>query len=151
MRRSANELATISNRLVSKNESYDLNLGILIVTLLKLYLATMTQNATPVDFTIEFEREIAELETAISTLKHRQADIELADRERVVLERQRNELKQKGPKQPQIAQELAQIRSRLEELDLILESRLLNDPFWQAVRFCGLGIAIGWFISTWGR
>jgi hypothetical protein len=121
--------------------------------LLKLYLATMTQNATPVDFTIEFEREIAELETAISTLKHRQADIELADRERVVLERQRNELKQKGTKQPQIAQELAQIRSRLEELDLIVESRLLNmwEPFWQAVRFGGLGIAIGWFISTWGR
>lgn len=121
--------------------------------LLKLYLATMTQNATPIDFTIEFEREITELETAISTLKHRQADIELADRERVVLERQRNELKQKGTKQPQIAQELAQIRSRLEELDLIVESRLLNmwEPFWQAVRFGGLGIALGWFISTWGR
>jgi hypothetical protein len=25
------------------------------------------------------------------------------------------------------------------------------EPFWQAVRFGGLGIAIGWFISTWGR
>lgn len=113
----------------------------------------MTQNATPVDFTIEFEREISELEAAISTLKHRQADVELADRERVVLERQRNELKQKGTKHPDIKQELVQIRSRLEELDLILESRLLNmwEPFWQAVRFGGLGIAIGWFISTWGR
>ena len=126
----------------------------------------MTQNATPVDFTIEFEREISELEAAISALKHRQAEIELADRERVVLERQRNELKQKGTKHPDIKQELAQIRSRLEELTLILESPLLNeyklawelflqfiksDTFWQAVRFVGLGIAIGWFISTWGR
>jgi DNA repair exonuclease SbcCD ATPase subunit len=113
----------------------------------------MTQNATPVDETMEFDREIAELEAAISALKQRQAEIELAEREQVVLERQRNELKHKGSKYPEAKQELAQIRSRLEELDLILESRLLNmwEPFWQAVRFGGLGIAIGWFISTWGR
>jgi hypothetical protein len=121
--------------------------------LLKLYLATMTQNANPVNETMDFDREIAELETAISTLRHRQADVELADRERVVLERQRNELKSRGVKHPEAKQELQMIRSRLEELDLILESRLLNmwEPFWQAVRFGGLGIAIGWFISTWGR
>ena len=121
--------------------------------LLKLYLATMTQNANPVNETMDFDREIAELETAISTLRHRQADIELAERERVVLERQRNELKSRGVKYPEAKQELQMIRSRLEELDLILESRLLNmwEPFWQAVRFGGLGIAIGWFISTWGR
>ena len=50
----------------------------------KLYLATMTQNTPPVDETIEFDREIAELEQAISALKHRQVDIELAERERVV-------------------------------------------------------------------
>ena len=113
----------------------------------------MTQNATHVDETLEFDREIAELEAAISALKQRQAEIELAEREQVVLERQRNELKHKGSKSPEVKQELAQIRSRLEELDLILESRLLNmwEPFWQAVRFGGLGIAIGWFISTWGR
>jgi DNA repair exonuclease SbcCD ATPase subunit len=121
----------------------------------------MTQNATPVDetsplqedYTNEFDREIAELEQAISDLKQRQADIELAERERVVLERQRNELKHRGHKYPEVKQELEMIRSRVEELDLILESRLLNmwEPFWQAVRFGGLGIAIGWFISSWGR
>jgi DNA repair exonuclease SbcCD ATPase subunit len=113
----------------------------------------MTQNATPVDETMDFDREIAELEQAIATLKQRQAEIELAEREQVVLERQRNELKHKGSKHPEAKQELAQIRSRLEQLDLILESRLLNlwEPFWQAVRFGGLGIAIGWFISTWGK
>ena len=113
----------------------------------------MTQNANPVDQTMDFEREITALEQSISALKHRQADIELAQRERVVLERQRNELKHRGVKYPEAKQELEQIRSRLEELDLMLESRLLNmwEPFWQAVRFGGLGIAIGWFISTWGR
>jgi chorismate mutase len=113
----------------------------------------MTQNATPVDERMEFDREIAELEAAISTLKQRQAEIELAQREQVVLERQRNELKSRGVKDPEAKQELEMIRSRLEELNFSLESRLLNmwEPFWQAVRFGGLGIAIGWFISTWGR
>lgn len=117
----------------------------------------MTQNATPVDETMEFDREIAQLEVAISTLKQRQSEIELAAREQVVLERQRNEFKYKGSKYPEAKQELAQIRSRLTELDLILESRLLNEwklmwePFWQAVRFGGLGIAIGWFLANWKR
>jgi chorismate mutase len=113
----------------------------------------MTQNATPVDERMDFDREIAELEQAISALKQRQVDIELAERERVVLDRQRNELKHKGSKHPEVKQELAQIRSRLEELNFRLESQLLNmwEPFWQAVRFGGLGIAIGWFVSTWGR
>ena len=117
----------------------------------------MTQNATPVDETIEFDREIAELEQTLADLKHRHADTQLAAREQVVLVRQRNELKQKGTNRPEVKQELQMIRSRLDELELTLESRLLNEwklmwePFWQAVRFGGLGIAIGWFIASWGR
>jgi ABC-type uncharacterized transport system ATPase component len=117
----------------------------------------MTQNTHPVDEMIEFDREIAELEQTIFALKQRHADTQLAAQEQVVLTRQRNELKHKGSKQPEVKQELAQIRSRLTELDLTLESRLLNEwklmwePFWQAVRFGGLGIAIGWFIASWGR
>lgn len=111
----------------------------------------MTQNATPVNETMEFEREIAELEQEIVNLKHRHLDIQLAEREQIVLQRQRNELKLKGRNQPEVKQELHQIRSRLEELDLILESKLLNlwEPFWQAVRFGGLGIAIGWLVCSW--
>jgi hypothetical protein len=125
----------------------------------------MTQNANPVDEKIslpgdyanEFDREIAELEQKISALKHRQADTLLAAQEQIVLVRQQNELKQKGTNRPEVKQELQMIRSRLDELDLALESRLLNEwalmwePFWQAVRFGGLGIAIGWFIASWGR
>jgi hypothetical protein len=117
----------------------------------------MTQNTHPVDEMIEFDREIAELEQTLSALKHRHADTQLAAQEQVVLTRQRNELKHKGSSHPEVKQELELIRSRLEELDLTLESRLINEwklmwePFWQAVRFGGLGIAIGWFIASWGR
>jgi ABC-type uncharacterized transport system ATPase component len=117
----------------------------------------MTQNTQPVDEKIEFEREIAELEQMISAIKQRHLDTQLAAQEQIVLTRQRNELKQKGSNHRDVKQELQVIRSRLEELDLTLESRLLNEwklmwePFWQAVRFGGLGIAIGWFIASWGR
>jgi hypothetical protein len=117
----------------------------------------MTQNTHPVDETVEFDREIAELEAAIFTLKHRHADTQLAAQEQVVLTRQRNELKHNGSSHLEVKHELELIRSRLAELDITLESRLLNEwrlmwePFWQAVRFGGLGIAIGWFLASWGR
>ena len=125
----------------------------------------MTQNANPDDQTAaqpgnydsEFDREIAELEQTIAALKHRQADTQLATQEQVVLVRQRNQLKQTGISRADTKQELQLIRSRLAQLDLTLESRLLNEwrlmwePFWQAVRFGGLGIVIGWVLASWGR
>ncbi len=117
----------------------------------------MTQNTQPVDETLEFDREIAKLEQTLSALKHRHADTQLAAQEQVVLTRQRNELKHKGSSHPEVKQELELIRSRLAELEITLESRLLNEwrlmwePFWQAVRFGGLGIAIGWVLANWGR
>lgn len=121
----------------------------------------MTQNANPGtenislqgDYATEFEREISAVEQDIADLKHRHLDIQLAEREQVVLQRQRNELKLKGRTQPEIKQELDRIQSRLAELDLILESGLLNlwEPFWQAVRFGGLGIVIGWLVCAWQR
>jgi hypothetical protein len=117
----------------------------------------MTQNTQPVDEISELDREIAELEQTLSAIKHRHADTQLAAQEQVVLNRQRNELKHKGSSTPEVKQELKLIRSRLSELDLTLESRLLNEwrlmwePFWQAVRFGGLGIIIGWVMANWGR
>lgn len=125
----------------------------------------MTQNANPTNPTMpvqgeyvdEFDREIAELEAEILTIKQRQTETQLATQEQIVLTRQRNELKQKGSNQASTKQELALIRSRLEQLDLTLESRLLNEwklmwePFWQAVRFGGIGIMIGWLLANWKK
>ena len=113
----------------------------------------MTQNANPVNEETELDLEIAQLEREIADLKHRHADVQLAKRERVVLQRNRNELKSKSQNRPEVRQELQGIKTRLAELDLLLESRLLNlwEPFWQAVRFGGLGVAIGWFLCSWGK
>lgn len=115
----------------------------------------MTQNPILVDETIECDREIAQLEQKLSILKQRHAEVVIAQQEQIVLERQHNKLKHKRTNNPTVKQELELIRSRLEQLELILESNLLNEwklmrePFWQAVRFGGLGIAIGWLIATW--
>ncbi len=113
----------------------------------------MSQNPTVVNAETELDLEIAQLEREIADLKQRHLDVELAERERVVLQRTQNDLKSKSQNRPEIRQELRDIKHRLEQLDLILESRLLNlwEPFWQAVRFGGLGIAIGWFLCLWGK
>ncbi len=113
----------------------------------------MTQNANPVNEDTELGLEIDRLEREIADLKHRHADIQLAERERVVLQRNRNELKLKSQNRPEIRQELDDIKSRLKELDNLLESRLFKelDFFWLIVRFGGLGVAIGWFLCSWGK
>lgn len=112
----------------------------------------MTHNVNPLTEETELDLEIAQLEQALAALKHRHTDVQLAERERVVLHRQRNELKS-NQNRPGVRQELQEIQHRLEELDLLLESRLLNlwEPFWQAVRFGGLGLAIGWFLCMWSK
>jgi hypothetical protein len=52
--------------------------------------------------------------------------------------------------------ELNQIRQQLETIELNLESQLfswgsLKEPFWQAVRFGGLGIVVGWILKSCAR
>jgi flagellar biosynthesis regulator FlaF len=112
----------------------------------------MTQSATPASEKTELEREIDELEQAIAALKHRHADIQLAQQESKILQRDRHDLKQQGNQHPELRAELKKIEFRLEELNAILESQLWKwDPFWDVVRFMGLGIAIGWGLCSWGR
>jgi hypothetical protein len=51
-------------------------------------------------------------------------------------------------------EDLAQMQDRIEALKVTLESQLLSwrevqEPFWQIVRFSGLGLVIGWFLRGW--
>ncbi|MGB3765833.1 MAG: hypothetical protein WA947_04700 [Phormidesmis sp.] len=51
-------------------------------------------------------------------------------------------------------EELAQLEERIESLKITLESQLLSwreasEPFWQIVRYVGLGLAIGWALGFW--
>lgn len=47
-----------------------------------------------------------------------------------------------------IKTELKHLTQELEALEMNLESVLLPDLFWQAVRFGGLGIVIGWLLKS---
>lgn len=52
------------------------------------------------------------------------------------------------------AEELAQMQDRIEALKVTLESHLLSwreqqEPFWQIVRFVGLGLVLGWVLRGW--
>lgn len=52
------------------------------------------------------------------------------------------------------AEELAQMQDRIEALKVTLESHLLSwreqqEPFWQIVRFVGLGLVLGWILRGW--
>jgi len=49
--------------------------------------------------------------------------------------------------------ELRQIKEQLEAIEINLESQLfslgsLKEPFWQAVRFGGLGVVVGWILKS---
>jgi superfamily I DNA and/or RNA helicase len=113
----------------------------------------MSQNPTAGNEETDLDLEIDRVAQEIADLKQRNLDVQLAERERVVLERSRNELKSKSQNRPEIRQELKQIKQRTHELDLLLESRLFNEIefFWQIVRYVGVGIVLGWFLCSWGK
>lgn len=105
---------------------------------------------------LDFEEALAELEQYLVSLKERYQEIQKAELEKEpLLERQR-ELKQQlkdNSSQEPIKTELHYLQKQLEDLEVYLESRLLNwgsfkEPFWQAVRFGGLGIVIGWLLKS---
>lgn len=111
-------------------------------------------------FLLELAPQVAAAEAAAAELGDRFRAVqaahlnqrELGDRLEVV----RPELKRARDRarREELQSELKSLQTQLDELDLTLESRLLadygwNDLFWQAVRFGGLGVAIGWGLKLW--
>ena len=50
--------------------------------------------------------------------------------------------------------ELKRLKKQIEILEETLESQLLSwnnlkEPFWQVLRFVGLGLVMGWFLRGW--
>lgn len=91
-----------------------------------------------------FETQLQEMETAVQGLRQRFDAVQAALQEKQQLEAQ--------VRSPQTdAATLKQLQQRLDELELELESTLFSwrsllEPFWQAVRFGGLGILLGWLL-----
>ena len=113
--------------------------------------------------TLSFEQEFAEnlaaLERSLQTLKERYTQVQNDQRRQGELQ-QRQEAIQRDLRQtrsPEVRQELQaelqQIQQQLSALEVALESQLfswqgLQDVFWQAVRFGGLGVVVGWILKS---
>lgn len=112
----------------------------------------MAEPNPPNEPEIDLDRALLELEDQMATFKARYLQVQQDQAEKVTLLEQQQRLK-RSSKNPQGRSELAAISQRLEELEFQLESglfswRSMGEWFWQAVRFLGLGIVIGWWLRS---
>lgn len=104
----------------------------------------------------EFVQALEAVERSLAAVKERYTQIQV-DRQRQAELRYRREDVRASVRQnplPQLKQELRQIEQELETIELNLESSLfswgsMKQPFWQAVRFGGLGILLGWILKSY--
>lgn len=112
-------------------------------------------NVPPSDSSSEWERQLEEVERSLQQLKARYTQIQQDTQVRDELQQRQRHLESQRHRRrdPQHQAELKQIADRLAELEQNLESTLVSwetfrEPFWQAVRFGGLGISIGWMLKS---
>jgi cobalamin-dependent methionine synthase I len=111
------------------------------------------------DDAIDFEQQLREAEQALLLLKVRYSQVQ-ADQTRQQelfhlkeqVERQLQHSRSNS-QQAALKAELKQIRQQLEDLEVSLESKLFSwsgvkEVFWQAVRFGGIGIVVGWILRS---
>ena len=92
-----------------------------------------------------FETDLKQLEGAIEALRQRFDTVR-------ALQLQQRQLQQQLGETGLSADELKRLKRQLDELEVQLESTLFDwrsllEPFWQALRFGGVGIIIGWILK----
>jgi septal ring factor EnvC (AmiA/AmiB activator) len=102
----------------------------------------------------DFAQELEEVETSLRFLKDRYIQVQQDQQQKAQWQQELQNLKQNSKQTPEIKAELTRIQKQLETLEINLESQLfswtsLKRPFWQAVRFGGLGVIIGWLLKSW--
>ncbi|OUC15611.1 MAG: hypothetical protein B0A82_05905 [Alkalinema sp. CACIAM 70d] len=98
---------------------------------------------------LEFEQELQAIETSLQAIKIRYAEVQAAQQQKTQLLEQRDRLDSQSSN---FKAELQAIDRQLSELEFTLESRLFSwsgvrEYFWQALRFGGLGLVIGWTLA----
>ena len=104
----------------------------------------------------EFVQALETVERSLVAVKERYTQIQVDRQRQAELGNLREDVR-KSVRQnplPQLKQELRQIEQELEAIELNLESSLfswgsIKQPFWQAVRFGGLGILLGWVLKSY--
>ncbi len=93
-----------------------------------------------------FDAALTQLETSVEVLRQRFERVQELKAQQAQIE----EHMQVSGLSPEA---LKQLQQRLNDLEMQLESdlfdwRSLREPFWQAVRFGGLGVIIGWTLHA---
>lgn len=104
----------------------------------------------------EFEQALLEVEQSLELLKERYKQVQRDQQQQAELQQRRQQIKklqQRGSNRQSLKAELQQIQEQLDTIELNLESKLfswgsLKEPFWQAIRFGGIGIVIGWMLKS---
>ncbi|MEX0269162.1 hypothetical protein AB3R30_08460 [Leptolyngbyaceae cyanobacterium UHCC 1019] len=100
---------------------------------------------------LNFEQELMEIERSLQELKDRYSQVEQAQTTQAALQQRQAEIKRQlqHAASPALKAELQHIQNSLDDLEIKLESRLFSweKPFWQIVRFGGLGVVIGWLMA----
>lgn len=107
------------------------------------------------DSEAEIERDLEETERLLFALKERYARVKEDKQRKLQLQEWQRELEGQtnNPTGEPIKTELRRIQEELAKIEMNLESSLLTwssfkEPFWQAVRFGGIGMVIGWILKS---
>ena len=103
--------------------------------------------------------QIQQLEQDLQEIKQRLELVRQAQIDRTVFDIQQDKLKadlgktQNSQDQADLKAQIAQIQTQIEIAEVEIESRLVSwqsfrEPFWQIVRFGGLGILLGVLIKS---
>lgn len=103
----------------------------------------------------ELAQALADLERSLAAAKERYHQVQYYQQRKAELQHRLEEVRPEVRRQKthKLREELQQIQTELETIELNLESSLfdwssIKEPFWQAVRFGGLGIMIGWLFKS---
>ena len=102
----------------------------------------------------EFSLMLADVERSLVALKQRSTQVQQDLKRQAELQQRLKQVKQELHRNyvSELKSELQQIKEQLETIEINLESQLfswgsLREPFWQAIRFGGLGVIVGWILK----
>jgi transcriptional regulator with XRE-family HTH domain len=102
----------------------------------------------------EIEQQLEQLENELMLLKQRYSQIERDQQKKAEWQQKAKDIQQAKNRTEEMRFDLRRIEKEIELIEINLESKLiswrsLNKPFWQVIRFGGLGILIGWWLKSW--
>ena len=99
----------------------------------------------------EIGTALLELERTLGEFRDRYDQVQADEVLRDQLQAKHQDLK---TSQPELKVELQRLAAELDDVEMRLESQLvswlgLREYFWQILRFGGMGVVVGWGLTTW--